>query len=48
LSGLGMIKRRLGDLAAARAAFSDALAIHPHMPGVKRALEELEKEETPI
>ena len=48
LSGLGMIKRRLGDLSAARAAFSDALAVHPHMPGVKRALEELEREETPI
>jgi tetratricopeptide (TPR) repeat protein len=48
LSGLGMIKRRLGDPAAARAAFSDALAVHPHMPGVKRALEELEREETPI
>jgi tetratricopeptide (TPR) repeat protein len=48
LSGLGMIKRRLGDLAAARAAFSDALAVHPNMPGVKRALEELEREETPI
>jgi tetratricopeptide (TPR) repeat protein len=48
LSGLGMIKRRLGDLAAARAAFDDALAIHPNMEGVKRALEEIEREERPI
>jgi tetratricopeptide (TPR) repeat protein len=48
LSGLGMIKRRLGDLGAARAAFDDALAVNPNMEGVKRALEELEREDRPI
>ncbi|CAN5489169.1 tetratricopeptide repeat protein [soil metagenome] len=48
LSGLGMIKRQQGDLAAARGAFSDALAVNPTMEGVKRALEEIEKEDRPI
>ncbi len=48
LSGLGMIKRRLGDLAAARTAFGDALAINPNMDGVKRALEEIDREERPL
>lgn len=48
LSGLGMIKRQQDDLAAARAAFSDALAVNPNMDGVKRALEEIEKEDRPI
>jgi tetratricopeptide (TPR) repeat protein len=48
LSGLGMIKRKLGDLAAARTAFGDALAINPNMEGVKRALEEIDREERPL
>jgi tetratricopeptide (TPR) repeat protein len=48
LSGLGMIKQRQGDLAAARAAYDDALAINPNMDGVKRALEEIDQEERPL
>lgn len=48
LSGLGMIKRQQGDLAAARAAFSEALSYNPHLDGAKRALEEIEAEERPI
>lgn len=48
LSGLGMIKRQQGDLAAARAAFSEALTYNPHLDGAKRALEEIEAEERPI
>jgi tetratricopeptide (TPR) repeat protein len=48
LSGRGMIKRQQGDLAAARAAFEEALGFNPHMEGVKRALEEIEGEERPI
>ncbi len=48
LSGLGMIKRQQGDLAAARAAFEEALSYNPHMEGVRRALEEIESQERPI
>lgn len=48
LSGRGMIKRQQGDIAAARAAFEEALGFNPHMEGVKRALEEIEAEERPI
>jgi tetratricopeptide (TPR) repeat protein len=48
LSGRGMIKRKQGDLAAARAAFEEALSLNPYMEGVKRALEEIESEERPI
>ena len=48
LAGRGMIKRQQGDLAAARAAFEEALSYNPHMDGVKRALEEIESEERPI
>jgi len=48
LSGRGMIKRQQGDLAAARAAFEEALSYNPHMESVKRALEEIESEERPI
>jgi tetratricopeptide (TPR) repeat protein len=48
LSGRGMIKRQQGDLAAARAAFEEALSFNPHMDGVKRALEEIESQERPI
>ena len=48
LSGRGMIKRQQGDLAAARAAFEEALTFNPHMESVKRALEEIDSEERPI
>lgn len=48
LSGRGMIKRQQGDLAAARAAFEEALGFNPHMDGAKRALEEIESAERPI
>jgi tetratricopeptide (TPR) repeat protein len=48
LSGRGMIRRQQGDLAAARAAFEEALSFNPHMEGVKRALEEIESQERPI
>jgi Tfp pilus assembly protein PilF len=47
-SGRGMIRRQQGDLAAARAAFEEALSFNPHMEGVKRALEEIESQERPI
>src|SRR4051812_42280200 len=45
LSGQGMIKQKLGDLSAARAAFSEALAVNPNLEGAKRALEEIDREE---
>ncbi|MGE3876226.1 MAG: tetratricopeptide repeat protein [Parvibaculaceae bacterium] len=48
LSGRGMIKRQQGDLAAARAAFEEALGFNPHMEGAKRALEDIESAERPI
>src|SRR5438874_5047164 len=48
LSGVGMIKRKLRDLISARAAFSDALAINSNMEGIKRALEEIDREERPL
>jgi tetratricopeptide (TPR) repeat protein len=48
LSGLGMIRRKQGDLAAARAAFTEALGYNPHMEAVKRALEEIDHEDRPI
>jgi tetratricopeptide (TPR) repeat protein len=48
LAGRGMIKRQQGDLAAARAAFEEALTYNPHMDAVKRALEEINNEERPI
>ena len=48
LSGRGMIMRKQGDLAGARAAFEEALSFNPYMDGVKRALEEIESEERPI
>jgi tetratricopeptide (TPR) repeat protein len=48
LSGRGMIKRKQGDFAAARAAFEEALSFNPHMDGVKRALDEMNSEERPL
>jgi tetratricopeptide (TPR) repeat protein len=48
LSGLGMIRQKQGDLAAARAAYREALSVNPHMEGIKRALEEIDAKERPI
>ncbi len=44
LSGLGMIRRELGDEKAALEAFRRALVIHPFQPGALRAVKELESE----
>ena len=44
LSGLGAIKRELGDDRAALKAFRRALVIHPFQEGAKRAVKELESE----
>ena len=48
LSGLGMIREKQGDLAAAREAYREALAVNPHMEGIKRALKEIDAKERPI
>ena len=48
LSGLGMIKQKLGDFSAARAAYDDALAVNPNMDGVKRALDQIDRQERPL
>lgn len=42
LSGRGMILRRQGKIPEALAAYRDAYAINPHMPGVAAAIKELE------
>ncbi len=44
LSGLGMIRREMGDDKGALEAFRRALVIHPHQTGAKRAVKELETE----
>lgn len=44
LSGLGLIRRELGDEAGALKAFRRALSIHPHLPAAVRAVKELESE----
>jgi tetratricopeptide (TPR) repeat protein len=44
LSGLGMIMRELGEKKKAITAFREALAVDPYLESVKKALEELEKE----
>jgi tetratricopeptide (TPR) repeat protein len=44
LSGLGMIMRELGEKEKAITAFREALAVDPYLESVKKALEELEKE----
>ena len=41
LAGLGLVYRRQGKNAMALNAFRRALAIHPHLPDVKRAISEL-------
>jgi tetratricopeptide (TPR) repeat protein len=48
LSGLGMIREKQGDLAAAREAYREALSVNPHMEGIKRALKEIDAKERPI
>jgi tetratricopeptide (TPR) repeat protein len=48
LSGLGMIRQKQGDLAAAREAYREALSVNPHMEGIKRALQEIDAKERPI
>jgi len=41
LSGIGLIRRELGDNDKALAAFRQALEIHPFLPGALRAVEDL-------
>jgi Tfp pilus assembly protein PilF len=48
LSGLGMIRQKQGNLAAAREAYREALSVNPHMEGIKRALQEIDAKERPI
>jgi tetratricopeptide (TPR) repeat protein len=48
LSGLGMIREKQGNLAAAREAYREALSINPHMEGIERALKEIDTKERPI
>ena len=43
LSGMGMIYMELGDDEAAVRAMEEALAVNPHMPGVRQQLEALRK-----
>lgn len=43
LSGRGMIYQRLGKNPEALAAFKDALAVNPMMPGARIAVQQLEK-----
>jgi tetratricopeptide (TPR) repeat protein len=43
LSGRGMIYQRMGKNAEALAAFKDALAVNPTMPGARIAVQQLEK-----
>lgn len=44
LSGLGMICERHGEPEAARFAYGRALAIHPHLEGIRLRLQELDAE----
>lgn len=46
MAGFGMILEEAGQTEQARAVYQAALAIHPHLEGVKEALERLEKAET--
>ena len=48
LAGLGMIKLRQGEVGAALSAYKRALSINPNMPGVRRALEEIDDKQRPI
>lgn len=44
LSGLGLIRREMGQQEEALKAFRRALAIHPNLPAASRAVKELESE----
>ncbi len=44
LSGIGLIRRSLGDNEDALAAYRRALEIHPYLSGARQAIEELKKE----
>ena len=44
LSGLGIILDRIGDPKGALEAYRRAIAIHPHLPGIKDGIEKLEKQ----
>lgn len=44
LAGLGLVHLQLGRVEAARAALEEALAINPHLTGVRRKIEELKTE----
>ena len=48
LSGLGLIFLRQRQFGPAAAAFRDALAIHPHLPRIRAALEQLESRQQSI
>ena len=48
LSGLGLIFLRQRQFGPAAAAFRDALAIHPHLPRIRAALEQLESRQRSI
>ena len=43
LAGMGTILEQVGRLEAARAAFSAALALNPHRPGLRQAVERLDR-----
>lgn len=43
LSGLGAILEQVDRPEAARAAFAAALALHPHRPGLRQAVERLDR-----
>lgn len=44
LSGLGLVFLALGNKGAALSAFESALALHPHLPGPTRMVEQLREE----
>ena len=44
LSGLGIILDRVGDPKGALEAYRRAIAIHPHLPGVRDGIKKLEKQ----
>ncbi len=44
ISGIGLIRRQLGDVQQALAAFRQALEIHPFLPGAQQAIDELSEE----
>lgn len=44
LSGLGIILDRVGDHEGALEAYRRAIAIHPHLPGIRDGIKKLEKQ----